>query len=102
MQQSRDFKNDLRLLRRAPYEAVPVEGRLSDPEVERLIQLYGMLYLEECRVPRDQILLDADGFRKMLAVFNVERLGNASRSLALGQAAFDRAVTYAKERQRQT
>jgi hypothetical protein len=59
---------------------------------------YGMLYLEECRVPRDQILLDADGFRKMLAVFNVERLGNASRSLALGQAAFDRAVAYAKER----
>ena len=34
----------------------------------------------------------------MLAVFNVERLGNASRSLALGQAAFDRAVAYAKER----
>jgi alkylation response protein AidB-like acyl-CoA dehydrogenase len=60
---------------------------------------YGMLYLEECRVPRDQILLDADGFRKMLAVFNVERLGNASRSLALGQAAFNRAVEYAKERQ---
>ncbi len=59
---------------------------------------YGMLYLEECRLPREQILLGEDGFRKMLAVFNVERLGNASRSLALGQAAFDRAVAYAKER----
>jgi alkylation response protein AidB-like acyl-CoA dehydrogenase len=59
---------------------------------------YGMLYLEGCRVPREHILLGEDGFRKMLAVFNVERLGNASRSLALGQAAFDRAVAYAKER----
>jgi alkylation response protein AidB-like acyl-CoA dehydrogenase len=59
---------------------------------------YGMLYLEEARVPRENVLLDEDGFRKMLAVFNVERLGNASRSLALGQAAFDRAVAYAKER----
>jgi alkylation response protein AidB-like acyl-CoA dehydrogenase len=59
---------------------------------------YGMLYLEECRVPRENVLLDEDGFRKMLAVFNVERLGNAARSLALGQAAFDRAVAYAKER----
>ena len=59
---------------------------------------YGMLYLEEARVSRDNVLLDEDGFRKMLAVFNVERLGNASRSLALGQAAFDRAVAYAKER----
>ena len=59
---------------------------------------YGMLYLEDARVPRENVLLDEDGFRKMLAVFNVERLGNASRSLALGQAAFDRAVAYAQER----
>jgi alkylation response protein AidB-like acyl-CoA dehydrogenase len=59
---------------------------------------YGMLYLEGATVPRENVLLDQDGFRKMLAVFNVERLGNASRSLALGQAAFDRAVAYAKER----
>ncbi|MFN8511967.1 MAG: acyl-CoA dehydrogenase family protein [Chloroflexia bacterium] len=60
---------------------------------------YGMLYFDDCRVPIANILLPEDGFRKMLAVFNVERLGNASRSLALGQAAFDRAVAYARERQ---
>src|SRR3712207_5908982 len=59
---------------------------------------YGMLYFDECRVPRENILLPEDGFRKMLAVFNVERLGNASRSLALGQAAFELARDYAKER----
>jgi alkylation response protein AidB-like acyl-CoA dehydrogenase len=59
---------------------------------------YGMLYFDDCRVPATNILLPEDGFRRMLAVFNVERLGNASRSLALGQAAFDRAVEYARER----
>ncbi len=59
---------------------------------------YGMLYFDDCRVPTDNILVPDDGFRRMLAVFNVERLGNASRSLALGQAAFDLAVGYARER----
>ena len=59
---------------------------------------YGMLYFDACRVPRANVLLPEDGFRKMLAVFNVERLGNASRSLALGQAAFDLALDYARER----
>jgi alkylation response protein AidB-like acyl-CoA dehydrogenase len=59
---------------------------------------YGMLYLDDCRVPAENVLLDEDGFGKMLAVFNVERLGNASRSLALGQAAFEMAVDYARER----
>jgi alkylation response protein AidB-like acyl-CoA dehydrogenase len=38
------------------------------------------------------------GFRKLMPVFNVERTGNATRSLALGQAAFDRAVKHAQER----
>jgi alkylation response protein AidB-like acyl-CoA dehydrogenase len=60
---------------------------------------YGMLYFDDCRVPAANILLPEEGFRRMLAVFNVERLGNASRALALGQAAFDRAVAYARERQ---
>ncbi len=59
---------------------------------------YGMLYFDECRVPAANVLLPEDGFRKMLAVFNVERLGNAARSLALGQAAFDLALDYARER----
>jgi alkylation response protein AidB-like acyl-CoA dehydrogenase len=59
---------------------------------------YGMLFLDEARVPERNILVSEDGFRKMLSVFNVERLGNAARSLALGQAAFDLAVDYARQR----
>jgi alkylation response protein AidB-like acyl-CoA dehydrogenase len=57
-----------------------------------------MLYFDDCRVPKGNILVAEDGFRKLMPVFNVERTGNATRSLALGQAAFDRAVKHAQER----
>jgi hypothetical protein len=46
------------------------------------------LYFDQCRVHRDQILLGPGGFKQQIAGFNVERLGNASRSLAVGQHAF--------------
>jgi alkylation response protein AidB-like acyl-CoA dehydrogenase len=59
---------------------------------------YGMLYLEECSVPRSNVLVDHDGLRSMLTVFNIERLGNAARSLALGQAAFDLACEHVQSR----
>jgi hypothetical protein len=47
VQQSRDFKNDVRLLKRTPYKVVPVEGELSDAEIERVVDLYNLLYLEK-------------------------------------------------------
>lgn len=56
------------------------------------------LYFEDCAVPEDLIILPAGSFRRLMGTFNVERIGNATRSLALGQAAFDYAVTYARER----
>jgi alkylation response protein AidB-like acyl-CoA dehydrogenase len=59
---------------------------------------YGMLYLEDCSVPRSNILVDHDGLRSMLPVFNIERLGTAARSLALGQAAFDIASAHVQSR----
>ncbi|MDQ0155018.1 acyl-CoA dehydrogenase family protein [Robertmurraya andreesenii] len=57
------------------------------------------LYFEDCEVPLGNILVPEDGFRKMFTMFNIERMGNTSRSLALAQAAFDLAVEHAKERQ---
>ena len=59
---------------------------------------YGMLYFDECAVPCSNILVDHDGLRSMLTVFNIERLGNAARSLALGQAAFDLTVAHVQSR----
>ena len=49
---------------------------------------WAQLYFEGCRIPRSNILLGEGGFKKQIAGFNVERLGNASRSLAVGRHAY--------------
>lgn len=49
---------------------------------------WSQLYFENCRIPASQVLLGIGGFKKQIAGFNVERLGNASRSLALGRYCF--------------
>ena len=56
------------------------------------------LYFENCRIPEANVLLGAGGFKKQIAGFNVERIGNASRSLALGRHAFEVARRHALER----
>ena len=56
------------------------------------------LHLDDCRVPADHVLADSEALRKMLSIFGVERLGNASRALALAETAFERAVEHVKTR----
>ena len=56
------------------------------------------LYFEECRVPAANVLLGAGGFRKQIEGFNVERLGNAARAVALGRYAFTAAREHAATR----
>lgn len=56
------------------------------------------LYFDECRVPKSHVLVSHDGFRQLLPVFNVERLGNASRSLAVAELAYDLARDHAAQR----
>ncbi|PLC49908.1 acyl-CoA dehydrogenase [Pollutimonas subterranea] len=53
------------------------------------------LYFENCRIPVENLLLGPGGFKKQISGFNVERLGNASRSLALGRHAFNVAREHA-------
>jgi len=57
------------------------------------------LHFEDCRVPAENVLLGPGGFKKQMAGFNVERLGNTARSLALGRYAFDAARDYAATRE---
>ncbi len=59
---------------------------------------WSQLYFDDCFVPDENLLLGEGGFKKQIAGFNVERLGNSSRALALGRYAFNRAKTYALER----
>lgn len=56
------------------------------------------LYFDGCRVPRQNVLSESGGLRRLLPIFNVERLGNAARSLACGQRALDLAAEHLKER----
>jgi alkylation response protein AidB-like acyl-CoA dehydrogenase len=57
------------------------------------------LYFDEVRVPAANLVVEAGGFRKLFGVFSIERLGNATMSLAIGQAALDRTVAYVQERE---
>ncbi|MPZ62862.1 MAG: acyl-CoA dehydrogenase [Propionibacteriales bacterium] len=57
------------------------------------------LFLDNVRVPRTHVLAERDGLSRMMTIFGIERMGNAVRSLALAQSAFDRAVEHAKTRQ---
>lgn len=68
------------------------------PETFMSGELHCALYFDDCRVPKENVLLERDGFRRQMEIFNVERLGNTTRSLALAQQAFDRAVRHALER----
>jgi alkylation response protein AidB-like acyl-CoA dehydrogenase len=59
---------------------------------------WSQLYFEEARIPVNNLLLGPGGFKKQIAGFNVERLGNASRSLAVGRHAFNIAREHALTR----
>ena len=53
---------------------------------------------EDVEVPEENLLVPPGGFRQLFTAFNIERLGNATMSLAIGQAALDRTVAYVQER----
>jgi alkylation response protein AidB-like acyl-CoA dehydrogenase len=57
------------------------------------------LHFENCRVPAENVLLGPGGFKKQIAAFNVERLGNCARSLALGRYAYETARNYVLTRE---
>jgi alkylation response protein AidB-like acyl-CoA dehydrogenase len=56
------------------------------------------LHFDECRVSAANVLLGPGGFKRQISGFNVERIGNASRALALGRYAFIEAREHAKVR----
>ena len=56
------------------------------------------LFFDNLYVGPEDVLLGEGGFKKQIAGFNVERIGNAARSLALGQFAFEAARQHAMTR----
>ena len=59
---------------------------------------WAQIYFENALVQPDMVVLKEGGFKKQIAGFNVERLGNTARSLALGRYAYEEARQWALQR----
>jgi butyryl-CoA dehydrogenase len=71
---------------------------------ERLMGFRGLpsadVILDDVEVPLDNIVVrPPDGFGRLFSMFSIERLGNTTMSLALGQAALDKTIAYVQERE---
>jgi alkylation response protein AidB-like acyl-CoA dehydrogenase len=56
------------------------------------------IYLDDVHIGPEHVVLGEGGFKKQIAGFNVERLGNTARSLALGRYAYEEARQWAMQR----
>ncbi|MGH3756377.1 acyl-CoA dehydrogenase family protein [Actinophytocola sp.] len=69
---------------------------------EQLMGFHGIpsadMFFDDVRVPMANVVVPASGFGKLMGAFSIERLGNATMSLALAQAALDRTASYVVER----
>jgi butyryl-CoA dehydrogenase len=69
---------------------------------ERLMGFRGIpsadVIFDDVEVPEDNLLVGPGGFRRLFTAFSIERMGNATMSLAIGQAALDRTIAYVQQR----
>ena len=70
---------------------------------ERLMGFRGIpsadLYFDNVEVPLDDVVVPAGSFGKLFGIFSIERLGNTTMSVAIGQAALDKSLKYVQERE---
>ena len=59
---------------------------------------YMPIYFDNCRVPKEYIMVPGGEFGKLIHAHNVARVGNSSRSLAVAISAYERSLQYSKER----
>jgi butyryl-CoA dehydrogenase len=85
--------------------AVLVERGTEGLSFGRQEELMGFRSVASCdimfdnvRVPVANIVVPAGGFSRLFTAFSIERLGNATMSLAIGQASLDRSARYVQER----
>lgn len=69
---------------------------------ERLMGFRGIpnadIFLDNVRVPKENLIVPAGGFPKLMQAFDLERCGNATMCLGIAQSAFDEALGYVQER----
>ena len=53
---------------------------------------------DDVKVPAENLVVPAGGFKHLMEAFDLERCGNATMCLAIAQAALDQALAYVQER----
>ncbi len=56
------------------------------------------MFFDDVHVPVDNVIVAENGFKQLFTAFSIERMGNATQSLAIGQASLDLAARYVVER----
>jgi butyryl-CoA dehydrogenase len=60
---------------------------------------HGELHFEDCRVPRENLLMGTGSFPRVMQAFNMERIYISAVCVGLAQGAYDEALGYSAERQ---
>jgi len=56
------------------------------------------LFFEDCRVPRENLVVKEGDFRSLMTAFDLERCGNATMCLGIAQGALEEAMAYSQQR----
>lgn len=56
------------------------------------------MHFDDVRLPLENVVVPAGGFRRLMEAFDLERCGNATMSLAIAQGALDYVLEYVQER----
>lgn len=59
---------------------------------------HGSMTFQDCRVPKENLVVPSGHFPRLMEAFNVERLHNCALSVGLAQGAYDLAVEYTRQR----
>ncbi len=69
---------------------------------EQFMGLRGMascdLFFDNCRVPKENLVVKEGEFRKLMLAFDLERCGNATICLGIAQGALEAAMEYSQQR----
>ncbi len=75
---------------------------LSFGEQERLMGFRGVpsadIFLDGVQVPRGHLLAGPGDFSRLMGLFNIERMGNATMALGVAAGALEKVVAYVQER----
>lgn len=86
----------------AVYVAKDTPG-LTFGAPEQLLGFRGVpsadMFFDAVRVPQDNIIVPAGGFKKLMEAFDLERCGNATMCLGIAAGALEDALLYVQERE---